>query len=323
MKPIELSRYRHSRMNPFAPPDRRYRIARTYHSQGILPSLLRDDKRTWGVWKFITKRACVVDSKQRVQLLRDFHDLSIAFRLHHGAMRHFRPLIEAYLLARTDDAILAKKVGVRPEAIGWFRAAFYDVEHHLESPQYVQLQLIGVPDADGQTMLDTHRMWKLIAYALGADALDQWFHHSSADQAAFKGGGLDAWFFHRSQAALRSKEFLVASSMNPDVAKDATLLFKILQQRMRSQKQSESTPRNEFEQHIAEMLKAIPWCKGPEHTPEPVREWDESAVVLRDDELQLLAAGEKLPHLDALRGVTFPVDRGATRKEKPNTTNGT
>lgn len=321
MEPIELSRYRCSQMNPFAPPDRRYRLVKTCHAQGYLPSLRRDDQPTWEIWKFVEKRAAANEPKQRIRVLKDYHDLSIAFRLHHGELKHFRPLIEAYLLACADDDTIANKVSIPPEAIGWFRLAFYDVAQHLESPQYVLLHLIGIFDADGQTTLGTHKLWKLIAYTLGADALDQFLHNPSADRAAFKGGGLDAWFAQRSQAVLRAKEFLAANNLNPNDQKHVAILSAILQQSAHGQRQSASQPRTEIEQHIAEMLKAIPWCKGPEHTPEPVREWNNSAVVLRDEELLLLATGEKLPHLDEWKGTTFPVARIPTRKEKPNTTN--
>ena len=49
------------------------------------------------------------------------------------------------------------------------------------------------------------------------------------------------------------------------------------------------------------MMQELPWCTGPELTPEPVREWDNRAVELRDEELMLVAAGEKLPHLEEIK----------------------
>ena len=181
MEPIELSRYRYSRMNPLAPPNRRYRIARICYAHGVLPSF-RDDQATWDIWKFLQKRDAAHDAKQRIRLIMKYHALSIAFRLHHGNMRHLRALIEAYLLAGADDQSISQRVGTPPQAICWYRLAFYDVQHQLQSPQYVRLHLIREIDDEGQTTLDTHRLWKVLGYTLGPGALDQLLHNIEVDK---------------------------------------------------------------------------------------------------------------------------------------------
>ncbi len=304
---------------PFAPPGHRYHTARACDADGTLPSFRRDDKLTWAIWKFLQQRETACEQEQRAQFLRDYSFLLIAFRLHHGKMKHLRPLIEAYLLAGADDKSIAARLAVPPEAISWFRAAFYDVEHLRESPQYVLLHLIGMVDDEGQTTLDPHRLWKLLGYTLGPDALDRLFHDPVADQRAFRTGGLAAWFSQKTKAVLQSKQLIAASNVNPDDQKQITMLLKLLLQEARSQRQSEEPSFNQYEEIVEAMLQGLPWCKGPELTPEPVRTWDENeSVELRDDELLLVAAGEKpLSELQELKGFEFPLDRDTTRKDTP------
>ena len=59
--------------------------------------------------------------------------------------------------------------------------------------------------------------------------------------------------------------------------------------------------------------------KGPELTPEPVREWDEGSVELRDDELLLIAAGEKPPSdLEEAKSIGFSSARDVARNDTRN-----
>lgn len=323
MESIELSRYCYGWPNPYVPPDRRYRTAKLCQSRGILPSFCRDGKPTWDIWRYLRKRAAAYDPKQQVRLLRENHDLAIAFCLHHGRMRHLRPLIEAYLLAAADDDSIAGRVAAPPDAIRWFRLAFYDVAHYLQSPLYVHSHLIREIDKDGQAQLDTHRLWKLLGYMLGPNALDQLLHNTEAEKQTFKVGGLAAWFTQRTQAVLQSKQFVAASNLNPNEQKHVGLLLKLLMDGLHSQGQPDDQPLNHFEQCVNAMLQELPWCKGPELTPESVRKWDETAVELPDDELLLVAAGEKLsPESEELKNLEIPLMRDPPHKEKPNSSEG-
>src|ERR1043166_4919400 len=153
MRSMERSRYSNSPQNPFAPPDRRYRLARSYVRNGTRSSF-HDDGATREITRYLRRRDEAGDDNARAQLRREYHDLSIACGLHHGRERNLRPLLEAYILAEAKDDAIAVRVGVAPEAIRWFRLAFYDVAHLLASPVYVQHRLIGITDEDGNFQLD-------------------------------------------------------------------------------------------------------------------------------------------------------------------------
>lgn len=83
MKPIESIRYRYSGQNPLALSDRRYRLTKFLHRRGY-PLSFQDDQPTRELLSFQRKRGSARNSLQRVQLLREYRDLAIAFVLHHG-----------------------------------------------------------------------------------------------------------------------------------------------------------------------------------------------------------------------------------------------
>jgi hypothetical protein len=319
MEPLEVTRYRFSRANPHAPPDRRYKTARMCSAHGVLPSFRRDDRPTWDLWKFMKKRAAAQDPKQRFRLNRSEPALATAFRLHHGDMKRLRPLIEAYLLAGLDDDSLAGKVNVIPEAIRWFRLAFYDVAHQLCAPAYVRFHLIRAVDDEGETFLDNHRLWKLVGYTLGPDALDELLDHSAAGKEVFKVGGMAGWLIQQTRSVLQRKQFIAATNLSTEDQKNVAILLRMLLHELHGQEESDDQPFTELEQAVNAMLQELPWCKGAEFTPEPVREWDERAVELQSDELLLLAAGEKLPHLKELENLEIPL----VPETKPNTQSNT
>lgn len=306
MEPVEVTRYRFSRENPNARPDRRYKTARMCCEHGVLPSFRHDDRPTWDLWKFMKKRAAAHDPRQRFRLSRSAPALATAFRLHHGNMKRLRPLIEAYLLADSDDVSLAEKVGVTPDAICWYRLAFYDVARQLRAPAFVRFHLIHAVDDEGETMLDNHRLWKLVGYTLGSDALDQLLDHSATGKEAFKAGGLAGWLSQQTRSVLQRKQFIAAANLSTDDQKHVTTLLCLLLQELHRQSESDDQPLAQIEQAINAMLQELPWCIGAELTPEPVREWHERAVELRTDEQMLLAAGEKPPHLDELKDLQIP-----------------
>lgn len=305
MQPIELSRYRHSKANPFAPPDRRYRLARTCLAEGIKPSFCHDDKETWDLLRYLRKREAASEPDQRIRLQITHPDLSAAFQLHHGKLRNLRPLSEAYILAGADDDSIAEKMAIPKDAIGWFRVAFYDVEHLRDSPLFIVHKLIGITDEDGQSVLDTHRLWKLIGYQLGPGALDKLFHDTKGDEEAFKAGGLGAWFSRHAQTALQSKLRMAIDNMNANDPKFAGLLLKWLLEDRRDQAQKEATSLNALEHHINAMLAELPWCHGTAareaFQDTELGPFDECAAELRDDELQLVAAGEAGPKFEEIQ----------------------
>lgn len=320
MPPIELARYRYSKNHPFAPPDRRFRIAKVCRDQGVNPSFRRDDKATWRLWRFLKNRAATFEPDQRARFLMDNQDLSIAFQLHHGARRSLRPAIEAYLVAGADDASIAEKLAVPTAAIRWFRLAFYDIEHLRNAPLRIVQQLIGITAEDGHCALDTPAIWKLIGYKLKSAGLDALFFASRDDGEAFQVGGLAAWLSRQTQAVLAVKRFAATNGLNTDDPKHVEVLLKLLSREPRRQPESEEARTTVLERHISAMLTEIPWTSGAlaeeVYKDTAVGAWDERSVELPDEELLLLAAGEEVPGLDEVENLDVLLkDNGYQRKD--------
>jgi hypothetical protein len=320
MLALDQARFRYGPQNRFRPPDWRYRLAKACVAADKLPSFRRDDKTTFRIGRFLRALELVHKPKQRLELPAYFHDLWTAFQLHHGKLKHLRALVESYLLARMDAASIAARLGLSPEVIDWYRLTFFDVEDRLQYRQYVLFQVIGITDEEGQATLDTHRLWKLIGYSCGAQALDELLYGTNGDATASQAKDLAGWCSRQMQSVLRGKQLLAVSALRPDNEKHQTMLLRMLAQSNHQELPADDTPRNELEQHIYAMLQDLPWATGPEHIPEPLREWQDAAVDLRADEEMLLAAGEKLPELDELKHMTFPLPGAKTPADKPKNT---
>ena len=123
----------------------------------------------------------------------------------------------------------------------------------------------------------------------------------------------------QTRSVLQRKQFTAATNLSTEDQKNVAILLRMLLHELHSQGESDDQPLNEIEQAVNAMLQELPWCKGAEFTPEPVRKWDERAVELQSDELLLLAAGEKLPHSEELENLDVPL----VPDTKPNTQSNT
>lgn len=308
MKSNDLSRYRLSESNPFAPPDRRYHLARKCLKSGGRPSF-RDDGPTWELFRFLLKRESVTEPSLQVQVRRAYPGLSISLDLHHGRARKLRPMIEAYVLAGANDDLIAARLNVPAESVYWFRLAFYDVEHLRHASLRVVYDLIGTVDEDGQSELDEHRLWKLVGFTLKVEALDQLLYADDKSNALPE-GGLAAWIKARAQSDLQMKQWIVAHRLNVNDPKHIETLLKLSVQAQCSQRQSDAVSPNRYEQHIKAFLEEIPWTQGEAGKEAfkntKIGEWDDSATELRADEQLRLATGQDVPELEEWRECKLP-----------------
>ncbi len=305
MKFNDLSRYRLSDLNLFAPPDRRYRLAKLYLRRGIPPSF-NDDKITRELYRFLQKRESARESRQRGQLLSDHQGLAVAFDLHHGKAQRLRPALEAFLLTELDDKSIAKKFGLPVEALYGFRKAFYDIQHLIAFPVRVLHQLIRVAAENGEADLDVHKVWKLVGYVLKSKALDQLLD-INAESSLPSEREASAWLALKTQAIVTLKQLIGVGSLNPADPKQLASLLKLSRQVRQG---SDDASHTVYEEHIKAMLDNIPWTIGDDGETQyrgtKIGKFDESAVELRDDELQLLATGHDVPGLDELADLTIP-----------------
>jgi hypothetical protein len=310
MLPLEIAKYRYSLHSPFAPPDRRYQLARAYMAHGVRPSSRSDDAHVWEVYKFLRARATYRQPAERVtEVLRKYRDLDAAFQIHHGKVQSLRPVLEAYLLSRAHHNDIVLTLLVTPATVTTYEKIFYDIECYLEYPMYVFDRLIGLRGKHGLKKLTEVATWKLLGYIGGPKALNNLFGNLQGVAQPLGEDGLKGWLSQRTQAILQIKQLQAASRLEPSNEKHMDYLLRLIAQGQRTQDKEADPPLSTFEMHTKAMLEAFDFSVGPGDVPEPLKPWADSAAELRDHEERQLMAGVELPELEELKNFEFPLGR--------------
>lgn len=323
MASIEWLRHHcHVTTNPLAPPDRRYQLARATLGGGYRLFYAHDDRATWRLFQYLRQRARAAGDSRAEALLRKAHpDFTLAFRIRRGNLRSLRSEMEAYILSAGMDAAIAARLGVSAEVVRCYRQSFYDVGHLRHVPLYITQHLIGVVDEDGRSTLDAHRLWKLVGYCLGPGELDRLFFTGERNQSSEKAESLEAWCARHSRALLARQQLVAAHYCDARNRKQTELLLKMLDGANRREDATEAAPENLIEQHIKAMLGELPWCHGSvakeAFQDTDLGRYDGMAAELRDDELQLVAAGEKVPTLEGIAAMSIGPPRQQTPASQP------
>lgn len=308
-------KYRLSSANPFPPPNRRYLLAKKCVSFGHRPSR-RDDKCTWELFRYLTRRQVFSESSQKMELRKAYPGIAVAVDLHHGRAQELRPIVEAYLLTDLDDSAIATRLGVVTQSIRWYRLAFFDIRHLRAAPLRIMRQVIGIVDRTGHYVLDQNSIAKWVGFVLGPEALDQLLG-VDPQSTLVRTDGLHAWFSQLTQAALILKQLIAASSLNLNDPKQIEILLKHRSTSNRSERPAEAASLNGMEVCIKAMLDDIPFAFGEDgeklNEGTLIGEWDKSAVDLSADELLKMGAGQDVPGLDEWRNITLP----PPRRQKP------
>jgi hypothetical protein len=321
MPSLACARYYYSQQNPFPPPDWRYQLAKAYVAEGVLPSAHRDDADTWEVFRFLRAKDVFQQPQQQVQNVRlKYPDLACAYDMYRGKQKSVRPMLEAYVLSRKDSLAIATDFRVNQETIEWFKKAFYDVDRYLEHPQRVLTQLIGILDEAGCKTLDETGLFKLTSYLGGHGALDKLLYDVRESSKVLGIEGVGEWLAQQTQIMLQMKQLLAANNLKLGDSKQQLQLLGLMRQGGTDKSQSGDAPQTGLLRHVNAMLTEIPWTSGTEsekvYANTTIGEYDRLAAELRDEELLLVAAGEKPPHLEDLHSLQVP----ASRNEAPTDT---
>jgi len=310
MKSLADLRLKYGADSPTAPPCRRYRLAKAY-VQNDVPHAFRDDPPTREMFRYLQQLQRARHAAERRRVRQQNPALTTALGIYRGSPSGLRPLIEAYLLTELNEYSIAKKLGIVSDVVCWFRDAFFDVRHLLGFPARILHQVIRVVDESGRPSLDTHKLWKLAGYMLKSAALDQLlgFVQSGPDGE----GGTSAWLTSQTEAIAKLHYLLAVASLgsfNPQQLAAVMKLGAAEQQRRANQ---DDLPQNIMEKHVQAMLEDIPFSVGVDGERQfegtIIGEFDKSAPVLRDDELQILAAGGTVSGLKEIAGLTLPPPR--------------
>jgi hypothetical protein len=318
MLPIEFARYRFSLQNPFPPVDRRYQMAKACLAHRMRPSLRFDDEYTWNVYRFLRARAAFRQPAEHVkEVLWKYRDLNAAVQIHHGKARSFRPVLEAYLLARENRYAIAESLRVNPETVVAYAKTFFDAEPFLDNPMYVFALLVGTVGKRGQKKLTEPVLWKLLGYVGGPEALDKLFGKLHGVAESHGEEGIKGWLSVRTQTVLQIKQLLAVSSLKSSNTKHMEYLLRLLGQGQRSKGDGPDAPLTSVEMHVKGMLGEILWSVGVKDVPAPLEGWVDQAAELRADEEMKLMAGVDVPGLDEVKDLHIPLSRETLKSTPP------
>jgi hypothetical protein len=120
-------------------------------------------------------------------------------------------------------------------------------------------------------------------------------------------GSVSDWLGQQVQTMRQVKQLLAMSHLQPDNDAHISLLSRFVGQAERHGKgETAESSLTSWEQHVNVMLQEIPWAKGPENRPAPLKEWDNLAAELRAQEEMLVAAGEKPLELAEVKNLHMP-----------------
>ena len=135
--------------------------------------------------------------------------------------------------------------------------------------------------------------------------------------------GLAAWSARQAQTTLALKRFIAVNRFDGGDPKQMQSLLKFLAQEPPQQSEAEPEVLQSVGRHINAMLGEIPWTCGTVgkeiYEGTDIGECDKYAAELRDDELMLLASGEKVPDFDELKDLQIPLGPGQEATRKPET----
>lgn len=264
----------------------------------------------------ILRRCHSVEARKHLAATRPVIDS--AYRIYTAENQVPRHALEARLLAGEAPDAIAAKSGLPLRTVQCYARLFFDVADRLASPDYVLTTVLGPRLQEGTW--DYELVWKFFAYLGGAHTLDALMYGrpQGAKPTSFA-QGLEFLTDH-ARLALQRQMGLAASAV---AARDPVLARQLLLLQGRATSKAAEDPtlqQNLLERHIGALLNEIPWASGwdgAEQVAPAVAAFDEGAVELRDDELQLLSGGAELPHLEELKALNMPAPKAKTAPAAP------
>lgn len=255
-----------------------------------------------------------------------------AFQIRETATPAFRSALEARILTGAGVVHVAACTGVDASVALFYHDAFFDVFDRLGARDLiVQQVLLARPPVDAHGLRDL--VWKLLAYAGGAEALDAALHGPDlldrpVPPQRLLGGLLEGLELTAHQAAAQ----LAATAAPGNVHRARTL--QALAAAARAAVPQGATGHDEMVEGIRTFLMSLPWKRiNPSDpfagVPDEIRKFEERGIGLRAEERLKIRLGGTLDNEEELLSAHFP-DRPPTSSpgegaptESPSSASGT
>jgi hypothetical protein len=99
--------------------------------------------------------------------------LDAAYDFYHAGSNFARWELEARLLANEPPESIAQRFDLSPEAVQWYEALFFNVRECLRATGYITHEVIRLHDQWHGLPNDFERLWKVVGFWRGPQALDE------------------------------------------------------------------------------------------------------------------------------------------------------
>lgn len=319
--------------DPFLHPDWRHeRVLEMVDRPAATPgrTTRRDDEYVRAARSFILRWRSG-ETSVRKELLYENPGMYFAYKLHDQRMVDPETafMIEARLLARQTDEEIVAAIKTLPETINWYEKIFFNVRPFIDYHDWILKQVLlpatsrfapaDAADDDGRT---GHEQFPAFVrpYLDGTLKIFSYFGGPILCEfmlSGFKRGlivrtqdEIGAWLDANWSHSTRMRSAQTAHAFKIDKW-NVMELFQTHARIMELQKGDDSSVerRSTIERHVHAMLGEIPWTSGDSDAifeGTVTGTYDKLSAEMRDEELQLAAAGEELKELEDLPALTIP-----------------
>ena len=226
-----------------------------------------------------------------------------------GVARH---ALEARILANESVHRIAAKTGFSSQVLQTYEDVFFDVRNRLTQVDFILYQVIDQEFRGSQDRTPYFVCWKIFGYVGGEAVLDSLMNSAPIARHPTNPDEVDAFLNQETQRSLRQKMAQAAQMLDPGSREQFQSIIMAMHQLVEERKENDGNRLDHLTTHVKAMLAEIPWATGreAEKTLDPtLLGYDELAAELRDDELQQLGTGGKVPSLEELKNLKMPLPK--------------
>jgi hypothetical protein len=152
--------------------------------------------------------------------------LNAAYEVYHAGSGPARWELEARILANEPAESIGQRFNLSTEAVDWYEALFFNVRDCLKATGYVTHTVIRSHDPWQGLPSDLGRLWKVIGYYRGPEALDEMIGFTAPPPAANK-VELHKYLEEQTRRAINCKAFVAIEMVPLDDPKTAMKFVKL------------------------------------------------------------------------------------------------